>query len=59
MESKMSNEQIKGYVENEGLGYAIESGIGADSIEDVQLAEMWKQANHLLGMINEHLGIDL
>jgi hypothetical protein len=52
---KWTNEQIASKVESEGLGYMIEAYLSHDSIEDDDLAMMWKDAAELLSEIQNHL----
>ena len=43
-------------VENEGLGYAVQSYVDPDLIEDMYLRAIWRQAKELLDDIEEELG---
>ena len=54
----MTIEEIGHVVENEGLGYAIQSYLSADDIQDTRLAELWQQAKDILDEIDEILGVD-
>jgi|CXWL01.1.fsa_nt_gi hypothetical protein len=56
--TKMTIEEIGHVVENEGLGYAIQSYLSADDIQDTRLAELWQQAKDILDEIDEILGVD-
>jgi hypothetical protein len=52
---KHSISEIAGIIENEGLGYAIQSYIKASSIKDEDLADMWERAKELLDEIEEYV----
>jgi hypothetical protein len=54
-EKKLTTDQVAEIVDFEGLGYAIQSYLGADRIEDEKLAHMWKEAAELLDRIEAHL----
>lgn len=51
----LSVEEVRYLIEEEGLGYAIESHTGAESIENPTLAEMWRKANEMLRAIREYV----
>lgn len=53
--TKYTTEQVAGIVDCEGLGYAVTDYLGADSIEDPELARLWRQAKEALDEINEIL----
>ena len=48
---KYDLEFVAGIVEEEGLGYAIQSYLGANSIEDKELSKLWKQCQELMDEI--------
>jgi hypothetical protein len=52
---KHSVSEIAGIIENEGLGYAIQSYISASSIKDEDLADMWARATELLNEIEAYV----
>jgi len=52
---KHSVSEIAGIIENEGLGYAIQSYISPSSIKDEDLADMWERARELLNEIQEYV----
>lgn len=52
----LSNKKIKEFVENEGLGYAIQSYLDADQIADPILAVRWQIAKDTLDAIDAILG---
>lgn len=52
---KWSNEDIASKVESEGLGYLVTDYLSAESIEDVKLKELWKQASEALNQIEKTL----
>lgn len=52
---KQSVSEIASIVENEGLGYAIQSYISASSIKDEDLADMWERAHELLAEIEQYI----
>lgn len=54
----MTNDEIKTYIENEGLGYSITSGISSNSIKDVKLRKLWKAAERALSEITDYLEIE-
>lgn len=54
-EAKMSMQDIADVVENEGLGYAIKSYLSWKSIEDKQLAKLWKAAGDVMNKIESIL----
>ena len=56
MERNMySIDDIRGVVESEGLGYAVQHYLSADSIEDEKLKELWKKAADYLNYIDDYL----
>ena len=55
-ESKLDLEGVGNYVSSDGLGYALQSGLSWQSIEDKKLARMWKQASKLMDDIESYLG---
>jgi len=56
-ESKMSIEDVKLVIENEGLGYAIQNYMSYNEIEDKKLASMWKKAAKILNNIEDYVGV--
>jgi hypothetical protein len=50
-DEKYSIEQVADIVESEGLGYAIQHYMSADSIEDEDLARLWRIAKEALDQI--------
>ena len=55
-EKKESIESVAQAVNSEGLGYAIQHYLSWQSIEDKQLAKLWKQANEAMDKIDDILG---
>jgi len=53
-EAKMTNDDIKDIIENEGLGYAIESYLSWQHIEDKELAKQWKIAGDAMNKIKKY-----
>lgn len=53
--SKMTNEEVAAVVDSEGLGYAIEHYMSADSIEDPVLAARWCAAKEALSAVRDCL----
>jgi hypothetical protein len=54
---KWSNEEVTGYIDREGLGYAILHGLSARSMEDEKLTALWKAAEKALLDVEKYLGI--
>ena len=54
-DEKYSIKDVARYVNSEGLGYAIQYGLGADSIENLPHAVLWVQAKAVLDAITEIL----
>lgn len=54
----MTNEELKDYIELEGLGYAIQSGISPDQIDDPFIAELWKDARDILDELEANLEVE-
>lgn len=52
---KLSISEIAGIIENEGLGYAIESYVNPSQIKDEDLADMWERARELLAEITGYV----
>ena len=50
-----SNDEVADIIENEGLGYAIESYLGYKDIDDPKLAKAWKQAEDAISKIQKIL----
>jgi hypothetical protein len=50
-DKKLSNRTVAQIVDNEGIGYAIQHYMSADSIADPELAALWTQANEILSKI--------
>jgi len=55
MSDKHSIEEVAQIVDCEDLGYAIEAYLGAERIEDEELANLWKTAAGILQRIREIL----
>jgi hypothetical protein len=55
MNRKYSLIQVKSIVEQEGIGYAVQSYMGHENIEDEKLAFLWKQAKEALDGIEKIL----
>lgn len=53
--SKKTNAEVADIIANEGIGYAIQSYLGADHIEDPVLAAMWSEAEVKLNQIEAYL----
>jgi len=51
----MNNKEVAEYVENEGLGYAVQHGVRSDSFEDEELKKLWTDAERLLNAIENIL----
>lgn len=51
----MTLREVADYVEDEGLGYAIEDGISPEDIEDVHLRIKWREADDAIKAIREML----
>jgi len=58
MAKKLSKKQVREIVEYEGLGYAIQSYLGAGKIENKQLSKLWSQAKIIMDEISEILRMD-
>ena len=58
MNDKYTVEQVADIVEMEGLGYAIEGYLGAENIEDLELAARWHTAQEAMKRIREIIGDD-
>lgn len=54
-DEKYSVEQVADIVNSEGLGYAVQHGLSADSIEDLRLAGLWATAKTALKAIGKIL----
>ena len=54
-ESKKDLEYVGNLVSSDGLGYAIQSGIGYKNIKDKKLASLWKQASDIMDEIEKYL----
>lgn len=54
-EEKYTTEQVADIVASEGLGYAVQHYMGADSIEDLRLAGLWSTARTALDAIDAML----
>ena len=52
---KMSNIEVAGIVDREGLGYAITSYMDSSDFEDKHLAQLWTNACEILNEIEEIL----
>lgn len=50
-----SNSEVFALIENKGIGYAIQDFLGADRIQDEDLAQMWADAKELLNYIEAYL----
>ena len=46
-----SNQEVADIVEMEGLGYAVQHYLGAESIKDEKLAALWASAKEALNAI--------
>ena len=53
--SKKSLQDVADIVDNEGLGYAVQDYMSADSIEDEELAKLWDEAGIILNKIDKIL----
>lgn len=56
-EKRRTMEQIRDIVESEGLGYAVQSYIGHESVP-LELADAWKRASDALDEIEKALELD-
>lgn len=56
-EAKKTDDEIKDIIENEGLGYAIQSYLSWKHIENKELAKWWKEASVAMSKIESILGI--
>ena len=54
----MTNQELKDYIELEGLGYSIQSGISPYEIDDPFIAELWKDAASILEEIEVNLDVE-
>lgn len=52
MARKRSNKQVNSIVESEGLGYAVEHYLDANSIADPELSKLWATAADALKKIS-------
>lgn len=52
-ETKLSNRKVAQIVDSEGIGYAVQHYMSADSIADPELASLWQQAAEVLGKIEK------
>jgi hypothetical protein len=57
MRPKVSVEDVKFIIENEGIGYAIQHYLPYGDIEDNQLSLMWKNAEQILNSIEDYVGV--
>jgi hypothetical protein len=48
---KHTNEELRDIIDSEGLGYAIQFHTSADSIEDEEVAALWKTAKEAMDEI--------
>lgn len=55
---KYSINEVAAIIENEGLGYAIESYCSPSSIRDEDLSNMWEEARDLLIRIQEYIDLN-
>jgi len=55
MDSAYTVEQVASYVDNEGLGYAIQHGLSAERIADPELARLWAEAKTALDGVDSYL----
>ena len=53
---KMSNEEINELIDEEGLGYAIQSSLSWKNIEDPKLAKAWREASDAMSKVENILG---
>ena len=51
----LSIQEVANYVEMEGLGYAVMSGLSARNIKDPELARQWRIAEKVLMAIQDIL----
>lgn len=51
----MTDQDVADYVENEGLGYAIQYGTSGDDFQNEELKKLWKEAAVLLNKIDDIL----
>jgi hypothetical protein len=58
-ERKETLESVAEYVNSEGLGYAIQSGLNWKDMEDKKLAKYWKIAENAMNEITNILGDSL
>ncbi|ATF13531.1 hypothetical protein A616_16575 [Brevibacillus brevis X23] len=52
---KYSIKQVAEIVDSEGLGYAIQSYLNHENVEDEELAAMWKECGELMARIYSKL----
>jgi hypothetical protein len=52
---KYSNQDVADIVQSEGLGYAIESYLSHNQIEDEGLAKLWQDCRAIMSEINRKL----
>ncbi len=55
---KKTLKEVASYVESEGLGYSIQSGLSWKDIEDKKLASLWKKADDIMSDIEDILEWD-
>ena len=53
-----SRDDIADYVQENGLGHAIQRGLSAKRISDPHLAELWLKAKLAMEAVEEYLDID-
>jgi len=53
----MTPDEILRIIEEDGLYYAITEGVPAEDVEDIELYQMWIEAQCVLRAIEDHLEI--
>jgi len=54
----LTNAEAVQIIENEGIGYAVQSYISGSEFKDVETVRLWFQAEQALDELKEHLGME-
>lgn len=54
-DSKKDLQEVRDIVENEGLGYAVQHYMSAESIADPSIAKRWREAKKALDLLEGEL----
>lgn len=52
----LSNDEAKSIIENEGIGYAVQSYISGDEFKDPETRRLWNEADKALSDLESYLG---